>query len=101
MVRKTDEERLKELEEKMEQIKAQRIQLESRVKEKERKTRTKRLIEVGAEFEKYFWKGLTKEEAEKLAMSLQNYVRKNKDKILAMSKEQIEQNNNRREGTTK
>ena len=51
---KTDEERLKELEEKMEQMKVQKQQVESRLKEKERKERTRRLIQVGAIFEKYF-----------------------------------------------
>ena len=54
MARKTDEERLKELEEKMEQIKARKQQVESRLKEKERKERTRRLIQMGAIFEKYF-----------------------------------------------
>ena len=54
MARKTDEERLKELEKKIEQIKVQKQQVESRLKEKERKERTRRLIQVGAIFEKYF-----------------------------------------------
>ncbi|MED0650886.1 hypothetical protein P9246_16755 [Aeribacillus pallidus] len=54
MVRKTDEERLKELEEKMEEIKAKKQQIAARIKEKERKARTRRLIQIGAIFEKYF-----------------------------------------------
>jgi hypothetical protein len=90
MVRKTDEEKLRELEEKMEEIKARKLQVESRLKEKERKARTKRLIEVGAIFEKYF-EITGQEEAEKLAISLQKYVVNNKAKILVMTKEQLEQ----------
>lgn len=73
MVRKTDEERLQELEKQMEQIKARKQQVESRLKEKERKERTKRLIEVGAIFEKYF-EIEGQEEAEKIAISLKNML---------------------------
>ncbi|MGF9944639.1 hypothetical protein ABEX44_15455 [Priestia megaterium] len=81
MARKTDEEKLQELELKMEQIKARKQQVEARLKEKERKARTKRLIEVGAIFEKYFAiEG--SEDAEKIAKTLQSYVEKNKEKIL-------------------
>lgn len=46
--RKTDEERLLELEQKMKQLEAQKKQLEARTKEKERKERTRRLIQIGA-----------------------------------------------------
>lgn len=89
MTRKSDEDKLKELEEKIEQIKARKQQVENRLKEKERKARTKRLIEVGAIFEKYFdIKG--QEEAEKIAIAMQPHVSKNKDKILLMTKEQVE-----------
>lgn len=89
MARKSDEERLRELEEQMDKIKARKQQLESRLKEKERKARTKRLIEVGAIFEKYFdIKG--QEEAEKLAIGIKPYVVKNKEKILSMTKDQLE-----------
>lgn len=51
MARKTDEERLQELEKKIEQAKAKKLQIERRMKEKERKERTRRLIQVGAIFE--------------------------------------------------
>ena len=82
MVRKTDEERVKELEGKMEQLKARKQQLESRLKEKERKERTRRLIQVGAIFEKYF--DITDvDQAEKIAFALKKYVVNNKEKILA------------------
>ncbi|WP_394530883.1 hypothetical protein [Priestia aryabhattai] len=53
-----------------------------RVKEKKRKERTtRRLIQVGAIFEKHF-EIQSEEEAEKIAKALQSYVGKNKDKIL-------------------
>lgn len=89
MARKSDEEKLRELEEKMEQIKAQKQQVESRLKEKERKERTRRLIQVGAIFENHFdFEG--QENALKFALALKYYVAKNKDKILSMSREEIE-----------
>lgn len=97
MVRKSDIERLQELDEQMEKMKARRQQLESRLKEKERKERTKRLIEVGAIFEKYFdIKG--QEEAEKIAIAFKHSVLKNKDKVLEMSKEQIDEAHSIRSG---
>lgn len=89
MTRKSDEEKLKELDGKIEQIKARKQQVENRLKEKERKARTKRLIEVGAIFEKYFEiKG--QEEAEKIAIAMQPHVSKSKEKILSMTKDQVE-----------
>lgn len=90
VARKTDEERLQELEKKMEQMKARKQQVETRLKEKERKQRTKRLIEVGAIFEKYF-EIEGKEEAEKIALTFQHSVLKNKNKVLSMNMEQIKQ----------
>ncbi|MFJ7936893.1 hypothetical protein [Sporosarcina sp. NPDC096371] len=79
--RKTDEDRLRELEEKMEQMKAKKQQVANRIKEKERKERTRRLIQVGAVFEKYFEiKG--EEEAEQVAYGMKNAVEKNKSKLL-------------------
>lgn len=92
MARKSDEERLRELEEQMDKIKARKQQLESRVKEKERRARTKRLIEVGAIFEKHF-RIEGQEEAEKIALSLKNYVAKNRDKFLSLTKGQLEEIN--------
>lgn len=55
--RKTEIERIKDLEEKIAQMKAQKQRLENRQKEKERKARTRRLIQIGALAEKYIAKG--------------------------------------------
>lgn len=55
--RKTEIERIKDLEEKIAQMKAQKQRLENRQKEKERKSRTRRLIQIGALAEKYIAKG--------------------------------------------
>lgn len=49
--RKTNEQKLEELEKKMEQLKTQRKAIIAREKAAERKARTKRLIEIGAEIE--------------------------------------------------
>ena len=87
-VRKTDKERLEELNQKMEQMKAKKMQLETRLKEKERKERTKRLIEVGAIFEKYF--AITgKDQAEKVALGMKEIVEKNKEKLLNIDEEKF------------
>lgn len=51
--RKSNEERLEELELKMKQLQAQKQSLVKREQEKERKDRTRRLIENGALAEKY------------------------------------------------
>ena len=90
MARKTDEERLKELEKKIEQIKVQKQQVESRLKEKERKERTRRLIQVGAIFEKYF-DIADVDQAEKIAFALKKYVENNKEKILAIDLEKYKE----------
>lgn len=50
---KTTDERIAELDKKMLQIKAQKRQLQARAKADERKKRTHRLIQIGAEVEKY------------------------------------------------
>lgn len=50
---KTAEEKLAELDEQMEQIKARKKAILSKQKEEERKARTKRLIAIGAEVEHY------------------------------------------------
>lgn len=81
MARKTEEERLKELDEQIEKIKARKQKIESQLRTKERKERTRRLIQVGAIFESYFGKGLDEEEAEKIAFAVKDHVRNNKDKI--------------------
>lgn len=92
MARKSDDERLRELDEQMEKIKARKQQVESRLKEKERKARTKRLIEVGAIFEKYF-EIEGQEQAEKVAIGFRHAVLKNKDNVLKLTIEQIEEVN--------
>ena len=51
--RKTDEQKLAELEKKLQQIQAQKKAIIARTHEKERKDRTRRLIENGALAEKY------------------------------------------------
>ncbi|MDF2902758.1 MAG: hypothetical protein K0S25_396 [Bacillus sp. (in: firmicutes)] len=86
MARKTDVERLLELEEKLEQLKARKQQIESRMKEKERKERTRRLIQVGAIFEKYF-EIEDVDQAEKIAFGMREHVKKNKEKIMTMNLE--------------
>ncbi|UED78113.1 hypothetical protein [Brevibacillus sp. DP1.3A] len=63
MARKSETERLQELDKKIEQLRSQKQQIEVRVKEKERKERTRRLIQIGAVFEKW-WDVQTPEEAE-------------------------------------
>lgn len=96
MARKSDEERLKELEIKMEQIKAKKQQVASRIQQKERKERTRRLIQVGAIFESYFGfkeEGLTPEQAEQIALGLSAYVKKNKDKLMGIDVEKSKKEN--------
>ena len=61
-------------------------QVESRMKEKERKERTRRLIQVGAIFEKYF-EIADIDQAEKIAFSLKKHVENNKEKIMAVDLE--------------
>ncbi|MCM3068310.1 hypothetical protein PH235_14530 [Trichococcus sp. K1Tr] len=97
--KRTDEEILQELEEKIEKMKAKKQQVESRKKEKERKERTRRLIQVGAIFEKYF-EIQSEEEAEKIAKSLQSYVTKHKEKRLTLNHEKLEQNTAEEEVST-
>jgi len=61
-----DEEKLEKLDLKISQLKAQRQALEARAKEKERKARTRRLIQNGALAEKYLGcEGMAPEEFEK------------------------------------
>lgn len=53
MTRRTPDERLAELNKKIEQMQAQAKAVEQKIKADERKKRTKRLIEIGAEVEHY------------------------------------------------
>lgn len=74
MARKSEQERLVELEQKMQQLKAQKQQIEARVKQKERKERTRRLVQIGAIFEK--WCELQSvEEAEVIAKAISDQVK--------------------------
>nr|WP_181717882.1 hypothetical protein [Sporosarcina sp.] len=79
--RKTDEDRLQELEKQIEQMKARKQQVENKIKQKERKERTRRLIQVGAIFEKYF-EIEGEEQAEQVSYALKTYVEKNKSSFL-------------------
>lgn len=87
MTRKTDEERLQELQEKIKQMEIKKQQVEARVKEKERKDRTRRLIQIGAVLESHFGYDpkkndpLTPEKAEQIGIGLSEYVKKNKEKF--------------------
>ena len=91
MARKTDTERLLELEKKMEQLKARKQQVESRMKEKERKERTRRLIQVGAIFEKYF-DIEDVDQAEKIAFGMKGIVEKHKEKLMTIDLEKSKEN---------
>lgn len=97
MTKKTDQERLQEIEEQMEKIKARKQQVESRLKEKARKERTKRLIETGALFEKYFGIEST-EDAEKIAITFQKSVASNKEKIFSKTVEELKRANDEKQG---
>jgi DNA-directed RNA polymerase subunit F len=68
-----DSEKLKKIDEKMSQLKAQRQAIVNREKEKDRKNRTRRLIQNGALAEKYLnGENLPPEEFEKLLQELVN-----------------------------
>lgn len=53
MARKSEAERLQEIEQKIVQLRAQKQQIEAKVKQKKRKERTRQLIQIGAIFEKW------------------------------------------------
>lgn len=93
MARKTDEVRLKEIEDKMQQLKSQKQRLANKLSAKERKQRTKRLIEIGAIFEKYF-EIEDQEEAEKIAMYLAGRVKAEKGKFKDTDIEKLRQLHN-------
>jgi hypothetical protein len=86
LAKKSKEEQLEALEQKLEQIKARKQKIEAQLKEKERKERTRRLIQVGAIFEKYF-DIQSIDEAEELAVKFSEVVKKSKQEI-AVSKDQ-------------
>ncbi|WP_256218399.1 hypothetical protein [Bacillus sp. MUM 116] len=77
MARKTMEERLEELQKRKEQIAKQEKSLQAKIRSQERKERTRRLIEVGAIFEKYFEiEGA--EEAEQVAIQFGEMIKQKK-----------------------
>lgn len=91
MAKKTEAEKLEEIEKKIQQLKAQKQLAEARLKEKNRKERTRRLIQMGAIFEKYFELEGT-EDAEQVALSYHQAVQEHKEQIkridIEKSKEQ-------------
>lgn len=69
--RKSNEQRLLELEKKLEQLKAQKKALQARQRTAEQKARTRRLIQNGALSEQYFnCKDIEPEEFEKLLQKI-------------------------------
>ncbi|NMO80140.1 conjugal transfer protein TraD [Niallia alba] len=87
MARRTEEERLVDLEEKIRKMQMEKQRLANQVRQKERKERTRRLIQVGGLIEKYFEiKG--EEETIKLIVSFKESVEKNKEKILSLDIDQ-------------
>jgi hypothetical protein len=91
-MKRTDEDRIMDLEQKIEQAKAKKQQIERRLKEKERKERTRRLIQVGAIFEKYF-DIHSEEEAEQLAWVYKESVQKNIEKVRNVDVEKSKESN--------
>lgn len=71
------EEKIAALEKKMDQLKARKQKLQVELNQRERKERTRRLIQMGAIFEKYF-EIQSIEEAEVLAKHLQQFPWKEK-----------------------
>lgn len=77
--------KIEKINNKINQLEQRKIRMENRSKnlldKQDRRERTRRLIQVGAIFEKYFEiEGA--EEAEKVALALSEIVKKNKDRIL-------------------
>lgn len=73
--------KIEEINKKINQLETRKTRIENRMKEQERKERTRRLIQVGAIFEKYF-EIQGQEQAELIASSLAEYVKKNKQNLL-------------------
>lgn len=71
MATRPTEERISDIDKKMEQLKAQKRALQARQSKEERKKRTKRLIEVGATVEKVLGRPIEHEELPKLLAFLQ------------------------------
>lgn len=88
MARKTEEERIIELEKQIEEAKLKKQQLQRRMKEKDRKERTKRLIKVGALFEKHF-ETESVEKALQIIYSYKESVNKNRDKVFSLKMSEV------------
>lgn len=91
MARKTDAERLENYAKKIKQMETKKERLAKQLKEKERKARTRRLIQVGAIFEDYF-DIEDKEQAEKYAIGLIKVVKNNRDKLDNIDVEKSKEN---------
>lgn len=78
VVRRSPEEKLAELNKKLEQLKAQKQRVQAQLNQKERKERTRRLIQIGAIFEKYF-DLRSVEDAEAMAKQLRQLANKSED----------------------
>lgn len=78
VTRRSPEEQLAELDKKMEQLKAKKQQIQTKISQKERKERTRRLIQIGAIFEKQFPKliDLPLERVSEVAAELRELVNK-------------------------
>jgi hypothetical protein len=76
MPRRTEEERLAELDKRMEQLKAKKQMLQAQINQKERKARTRRLIQIGAIFEQYFGVQLNPEMAADIIKNLRELADK-------------------------
>ncbi|HLU20991.1 MAG TPA: hypothetical protein VKZ77_00745 [Bacillaceae bacterium] len=92
MGRKSNGEKLQELNTKISQLEARKERMLNRFKEQERKERTRRLIQVGAIFEKYF-NIVGIEEAEKIAIGLNKTVKKHKDELMKINVKKSKQQN--------
>lgn len=91
--RRSPEERLAELNKKMEQLKAQKQRVQAQLSQKERKERTRRLIQIGAIFEKQFPKmaEFSLEQVSELAAALGELVKKERQAAQAAKKEGVSQ----------
>ena len=72
-----EEVQLEDLEKRIEQMRARKQELQQKIRAKERKERTRRLIEIGAIFEKYF-EITSVEEAENIAKQFSEFVKSKK-----------------------
>ncbi|NRF95787.1 DUF3847 domain-containing protein [Paenibacillus frigoriresistens] len=87
--RRSPEEKLAELNKKMEQLKAQKQRVQAQLSQKERKERTRRLIQVGAIFERQFPRmaDFTLEQVSELATALGDLVKEKQAAQTAANKE--------------